>query len=114
MSLSSLLAIGCGAPNTPEMPALEASAAKPAIFDHDGCIDDYVALLMLLASEKYNLQAVTVAYGDGYREPSAARISHHLTAKARDRRATTSLPSIASARRTVKYASARRPSPASY
>ncbi len=68
--LSSLLAIGCGAPNIPEMPALEASTAKPAIFDHDGCIDDYVALLMLLASEKYNLQAVTVAYGDGYREPS--------------------------------------------
>ncbi len=40
-------------------------------------------------------------------------ISHHLTAKAREKRATTSLRSIASARRTVKYASARQPSPAS-
>ncbi len=42
------------------------------------------------------------------------RISHHLTAKARDRYATTSLRSIAMLDGLQKYASARQPSPASY
>ena len=42
------------------------------------------------------------------------RTSHHLTAKARHSCATNSLRSIASARRTVKNASAHQSSPASY
>ena len=78
--LTLLLAIGCGAPRAPEMSAVESSVAKPAIFDHDGCIDDYVALLMLLSSETYDLRAVTVAYGDGYREPSLEACGRILTA----------------------------------
>ncbi len=66
----SIFVIGCGVPDTPEMPTSDSPAPKPAVFDHDGCIDDYIALLMLLAAPSYDLQAVTVAYGDGYREPA--------------------------------------------
>lgn len=65
--LAFVFVLGCAAPETP---ADRSAAAQPAVLDHDGGIDDYVALLMLAASPRYDLRAVTVSYGDGYREPA--------------------------------------------
>ncbi len=59
--------MGCAAP---EMPVSGSGAPQPAVFDHDGGIDDYVALLMLAAARNYDLRAVTVTYGDSYRAPA--------------------------------------------
>ncbi len=59
--------MGCAAPETP---VSGSGAPQPAVFDHDGGIDDYVALLMLAAAPSYDLRAVTVAYGDSYRAPA--------------------------------------------
>lgn len=58
---------GCAAPETP---GVRSAAPRPAVLDHDGGIDDYVALLMLAAAPDYDLLAVTAAYGDSYREPA--------------------------------------------
>ncbi len=43
----------------------------PVIIDHDGAVDDFIALLIVESSGRGSLQSVTIAFGDSYREPAA-------------------------------------------
>ncbi|HYM09244.1 MAG TPA: nucleoside hydrolase, partial [Bryobacterales bacterium] len=41
-------------------------ARRGVILDHDGGIDDYVAMVMVLASGERDVRGVTIAFGDSY------------------------------------------------
>jgi inosine-uridine nucleoside N-ribohydrolase len=43
----------------------------PVIIDHDGAVDDFIALLIVESSGRGSIQGVTIAFGDSYREPAA-------------------------------------------
>jgi purine nucleosidase len=47
------------------------AAAPDVIVDHDGGVDDLIAIALLLKSERVRLRGVTVCPGDSYLEPAA-------------------------------------------
>ncbi|MBI3695142.1 MAG: nucleoside hydrolase [Acidobacteria bacterium] len=52
--------------------------SRAVILDHDGAIDDYVALAMLLSANDRTLRGVTISFGDSYPESAVEDTAHVL------------------------------------
>ena len=70
----SLLALGL------LFPMLSCVGSRSVLMDHDGAIDDYVALVMLLNTEDRRLRGVTISFGNSYPDAAVEATRGILTA----------------------------------